>query len=143
MDSNKIWKFALLILFAAIVGIQMRFYMIKLQKCNDPTLPTLPACDQLLEGYQKAVDTHLQTILALMVGGGAIASAAGAISGGKKQENVPIKDEPELEPIFEPESEPEPLLVFEPEPEPEPVPEPPKVVKPRQYKRTTPIDKPK
>jgi type IV secretory pathway VirB10-like protein len=91
------WKFSLLGVFVLLISGQMGFYLLKLRNCNNPNIPSSPVCDELLKGYQQATDAHLQTILALMVGTGAIAAGSAAISSGthqKPQEPEDIPEEP-------------------------------------------------
>jgi hypothetical protein len=99
MNGNA-WKFSLLVVFVVLIAGQATFYLLKLRNCNDPTTPNPPACDRLLEGYQSATDAHLQTILALMVGSGAVAAGAAAV-GSSRHQGPP--DPPEDEPADPPE----------------------------------------
>jgi hypothetical protein len=82
MNGNA-WRFSLLAVFILLISGQMSFYLLKLQQCNDPSKPSPPVCDRLMEGYQSATDAHLQTILALMVGTGVAAAAVAGV--GKKK----------------------------------------------------------
>lgn len=91
MNGNG-WKFSLLAVFVVLVGGQMSFYLLKLRNCNDPMTPNPPSCDRLLEGYQSAIDAHLQTILALMVGSGAVAAGAAAVTTTRKPKDTPPDD---------------------------------------------------
>lgn len=76
------WKFALLAVFVLLITGQMGFFLLKLRSCNTTAAPN-PGCDRLLEAYQDATSTHLQTILALMVGSGAVAAGAAAVTASK------------------------------------------------------------
>ena len=97
MNGNA-WKFSLLAVFVMLIGGQMSFYLLKLRNCSDPTTPNPVECDRLLEGYQQATDTHLQTILALMVGSGAVAAGAAAVGGSRPRgEDSGPPDPPESE----------------------------------------------
>jgi hypothetical protein len=93
MKTNT-WRFALLSVFVLLITAQTAFYLLKLRSCNDPDKPTPPACDRLLEAYQQATDAHLQTILALMVGGGAIAAGTAAVTGQKGHPPEPPPEGP-------------------------------------------------
>jgi hypothetical protein len=72
------WRFALLTVFVVLILGQMGFFLIKLRSCNTNTTPS-PTCDKLLDSYQNAVESSLQTVLALMVGAGAAAAGAGVV----------------------------------------------------------------
>jgi hypothetical protein len=80
--KESYWKFALLAVFVLLITGQMGFFLLKLRSCNTTNTPNA-GCDRLLEAYQDATSTHLQTILALMVGSGAVAAGAAAITASK------------------------------------------------------------
>jgi ABC-type Co2+ transport system permease subunit len=82
------WRFALLAVFVLLIVGQSGFFLLKLNQCNTGTTPS-PACDKLLEKYQDAVNSHLQTILALMVGAGAAAAGAGVVLGDYQKRHPP------------------------------------------------------
>jgi hypothetical protein len=88
MNGDR-WKFSLLGIFVLLILGQTSFYLLKLRQCHDPNKASPPVCDRLLEGYQASTDAHLQTVLALMVGSGAIAAGAAAVTSSRKPPDDP------------------------------------------------------
>jgi hypothetical protein len=92
-NREHYWKFALLTVFVLLITGQMGFFLLKLRSCNASATPNA-GCDRLLEAYQDATNNHLSTILALMVGSGAVAAGAAAVTTSKPHGNLPPPEPP-------------------------------------------------
>ena len=94
MDKHEHrWKFALLAVFVLLITAQIGFFLVKLRGCATGSIAS-PSCDRLLEGYQDATNSYLQTILALMVGSGAIAAGTAAVVSKTPPHREPPPDAP-------------------------------------------------